>query len=204
MYVIVERLWKIGVIEEFEKFWKKYVKALWPEDLRIILENKKKKISESLESLDENEENLKKIENIFSVKPTVHIYEWIEEVTKLYYKISKQHDYYYTIFNPQVLNKYIPDSLNIFADTVKNRGVEVKELLIEWNISSSYLNKYESKNHKIKILPKDINFLTDTILCEDEIYMISYEKNHIVWTQIINKLLSQTQKQLFIELWKKY
>ena len=77
-----------------------------------------------------------------------------------------------------------------------------KEILVDSAEAREYKKLYESKNHKIKIFNKSTNFESDTIICFDKIYMISYGKKDLSAIEIWNKSLADTQHVLFDELWK--
>ena len=142
MYVVVDRLKKVWIVREFEKFGKKYVEAISPDELRGLIIKKQKALDSSLEDLDENIDSLKSMSNSFSARPTIYIYEWLEQVKKGYSRIASNTKQLSTIFNPQVLHEYSDDMVDIFIQETQARVLTVKELLVQWDVWEEYKDKY--------------------------------------------------------------
>lgn len=206
MYLILEKLKKKSMILEFEKFGIKYAKAVSPKDLFLVLERKKYEIEETRKILKNSIPELEKLENKLSITPKVRFYEGIKEVEKIYENIIQEKNKFYAFFNPEFVKKFMPKYYLKIPENIKKHDRKSQEILIDCNAAQEYFKKFNSKNHQIKIFPKNINFPSDTIITDEKIFMIAYDNNlnYISATEIWSKPLAQTQKVIFDELWDKY
>lgn len=200
MYLILENLKKLNLVDEFEHGGIKYFKCIPVKEIGDVLELKKIKIRETSDLLEKNIADLEKLENRLSITPKVKFFEGKDEVTKAYENILKEKTFM-AIFNPEVVKKTMPVYLTKVAETIKKNALQVRELVTDCKESKNYIKKYNSKNHQIKCLPKNMIFHSDTIICEDKIYMIAYGESEVSATEIHNKSLAQTQKAFFEKLW---
>jgi len=54
------------------------------------------------------------------------------------------------------------------------------------------------------LFPKNIEFPADTILVNNQVFLIAYGDNQVTATEINSPAIYQAQKALFEELWNKY
>lgn len=201
MYLILENLKKLNLVEEFEHGGIKYFKCIPVKDIEEVLKLKEIKIRETSELLERNISDLEKLENRLSITPKVKFFEGKDEVTKVYENVLKEKTFT-AIFNPEVVKKIMPVYLTKVAETIRKNSLKVRELVTDCKEAKDYIKKYNLKNHQIKILPKNMAFYSDTIICKEKIYMISYGDNEISATEIYSEALAKTQKNIFEQLWK--
>jgi hypothetical protein len=84
--------------------------------------------------------------------------------------------------------------------------MQAEEILMDCDEAQEYKKLFSTKLHRIKIFPKEIKFMSDIIITNEKIFLISYDEilSNISATEIHNKNMAQTQKMVFNELWEKY
>ncbi len=200
MYLIIERLTKIGLIEEFQRSGIKYVKCITVKDIPTLIEQKQRKLETDLEAIELQIPQLLEIENKLSITPKVKFYEGAKAVEQMYRNVLEENKFY-AYQNAEKIKKHMPYFFNeIPKEIAKNKGT-AKEFLTETEAAHEYLNKYKTTNHEMKILSKQNKFSSDTIITEEKIFMISYGEAEIAALEIWNKDLAETQKAIFEMMW---
>lgn len=201
MYVILDKLKRRNLIEEFERNGITYVKCIPVKNIPDLLKAKISKIEHVLKISHERLSFLEGIENKLGITPSVKFFEDKEEIMRMYEVVLKEKEFY-AFFNPKLVKKVMPQYYYKIGETIKaNRG-SLKEILVSCPEAYKYKEKFNSRYHQIKILPKEISFSSDTIICRDKIYMIAYGESNVLATEIINPSLATTQWILFEQLWK--
>lgn len=202
MYLILDNLKQNHLIEEFERASVKYFKCIPVKDIENILKAKIKMIENTLDILKNHMGELETLENRLSITPKVKFFEGKEAVMKVYEEVLKENEFL-AFFNPYLVKKCMPEYHFKIPEALKLTGGKAKELLIACEEAREYKKLFNSKKHQIKILPKQDLFESDTIICKEKIYMISYGENEVCATEIYNKSLAQTQRVIFEEMWGK-
>ncbi len=201
MYLVIENLKKAHLIESFQRADILYVKAIPVRHIFDVLKSRERELEQTAKILEEKLPQLEAIENKLSITPRIKFFEGKAEVMKMYESVLKEKNFV-AIFNPKLVKNFMPEYHYQIPDTILKNKCIVKELLVNSSEAEEYKNLYASKKHKIKILPKNVQFASDTIICPDKIYMISYGEKTLSATEIWNKILAETQQVLFNELWK--
>ncbi len=196
-YLILEKLKSLHLIEEFERKGIKYVRCIPAKNLEGIFKRKKRRLQQSLDELQEKLPQLEAIENRLSITPSVRHFEGVEKVKEMYFEIKGD---FYAYFNPAAV-KEIMSGYHLLAERSKRNKWNAKELLVDSPDAKKYKEKYHSKRHQIKLLPKKTKFFSEIIICEDRFYMISYGEKEISATEIKNTSLTNSLKVLFDLLW---
>jgi sugar-specific transcriptional regulator TrmB len=202
MYLILDNLKKNHLIEEFNRGNIKYFKCISVRNIEDVLKAKIKLLESTLDILKNHMSELESLENRLSITPKVKFFEGKEAVMKVYEEVLKEKEFL-AFFNPYLVKKCMPEYHFKIPETLKATGGKARELLIECEEAHEYKKLYNSKKHQIRILPKNDIFESDTIICSEKIYMISYGESDVCATEIYNKSLAQTQKVVFEEVWKK-
>lgn len=202
MYVILERLKKLNLVQEFQQNSILYVKPVAVKSFQEILKTKKRQLEQNEAILAENLPQLEAIENKLSITPLVRFYEGKNAVMQMYEDILKAKEFY-AIFNISIVKEKMPEYYNYVAISLKKSGGKAKEILVFSKEAKLYKNKFSSQKHQIKLLGKGKSFNSDTVLTNDKIYLISYGEKEISGTEIKNPTLANTQKVLFEELWNR-
>ncbi|MCF7830636.1 hypothetical protein K9M41_01390 [Candidatus Gracilibacteria bacterium] len=201
MYLVLEELKKIGLVEEFQRSGMKYVKCIPAKNLPGVLIAQEQKIQQTRELLEKNLPELEELENKLSITPKVKFFEGEEAVKKMYAEVLEEREFK-SFFNPQLMKEMMSEYFYTIPEELKRNRGSAQELLVDCVEAQEYKKKYESSEHEIKILKKGIEFPSDTIISKDKIFMISYGENQISATEIWNASLAETQRVLFHELWK--
>lgn len=202
MYLILDNLKKLDLIEEFERFGIKYFKCIPAKNIAEVLHSRERKIGRTLEIFENYLPELETLENKLSITPKVKFFEGKDNVMKVYEAILKE-DGFCAIFNPKIVKKIMPIYYYKVAETVKKYKLDVRELVVDCAEADWYKKTYNSKTHQIKLLPKNVAFDSDTIICKDKIYMISYGEKEVSATEIFNPSLAHTQRAIFEQMWMK-
>lgn len=202
MYAIMEKLKRTNLVEEFDRSGIRYVKCIRPREIAGILKTHERTIEQTLLELEHALPQLEKLENKLSITPTVRFYEGKKAVMKMYEAVIQENGFF-AYFNPAVVSAVMPEYYFRLAEMLEKRNGEAKELLIAGEKAQQYKKRFESELHKIKFLPYGAEFFSDTIICKNKIFMISYGDKQMSGTEITNPALAQTQRAVFEELWKK-
>lgn len=201
MYVILERLAKLQLIENFDRNGITYFKSISPHALEDILRNQEQKIEETLHLFQKKLPQLEALENKLSITPRVRFFEGKNGAAKMYEEVLKEKEFR-AAFNTKLVKAAMPQYVYKIAEALREHGGRAKELLVDSAEARDYQKRFNSENHRIKILPKGVDFQSDTIICKNKIYMIAYGDGQISATEIVNPSLAKTQMALFEELWK--
>ena len=203
MYLILERLKKAGLIEHFERRGIKYVKALSPENIAHLLENRKLKAQQDLASFEKAIPHLKELENKLSITPKVRFYEGVSEVEQMYQKLMKL-DGYWAYFNPASLKNILPKYFYDLPREYIRRKVHAREIMVNCPEAQEYAKTHKSKYYQFKILPNPQVFYSDMLITEDSMFLMSYgSENQVCGTEIFDPALAQSQRTGFQTLWDK-
>lgn len=201
MYLILDELKNQGLVDELFRNGMRYYKCVSVESLQNLLKVKESKIQYSLELLQDKLPELFALENKLSITPKVKFYEGKEAVSRMYEEVLGTKDFC-AFLNPEIVGKIMPVYLKKFAAEIRKNRYKVRELVVDSKMARAYKKAYNSAFHQIRILPKSMIFYSDTILCRDKVFMISYGESDISAVEIINRSLADTQKAVFEQLWK--
>lgn len=200
MYLILEQLGKLGLVTEFERMGMKYFKCISVESIAAVLTLREDEIKRTREILGEKLTDLRALENKLSVTPKVKFFEGEEAVMAMYESVLNEKGFY-AFFNPGVENRVMKIYLEKVEKAIKANKIKVKEFVVDCKEGREYFARAFSVNHKIKILPKNAKFDSDTVICDDRICMVSYGQKDVSAVVIWNDALVATQKVMFEELW---
>lgn len=202
MYVTLEKLKKLNLIEEFERMGITYIKCIPIDSITDLLKVKERQVEQSINILQEKMPELKALENRLSIFPTVRFFQGKKSVMAIYEEILKEKEFYAT-FSPHIVKKIMPEYVHKLAEELLKKKGSAKEILVCSKEAEEYKEKFHSQKHQIKILPKGRTFESDNIITKEKIYLISYGENQISGTEIHNKSLAKTHRVLFEELWER-
>ncbi|EKD64014.1 MAG: transcriptional regulator, TrmB [uncultured bacterium] len=201
MYSIIERLKKNNLIEEFERSKIRYVKCIPIENLTSVFDEQMHQKTLAISELNLKLPELSMIENKLSATPLIRLFEGKKSVTKMYDEMLQEKQGFYAIFNPKLVKTLMPEYHFVIPDTLRKNKLHAREIIVACEEANEYKSMYESILHQIKIFPKNIRINSDTIIFENKIYMISYDKNEMSGVEIKNEILANTQRVLFEQLW---
>lgn len=200
MYTILDSLEKHQLVESFQRAGIKYVKCVAVKDLEGVLSARQRKIEQTKNLLLEKIPELEAIENKLSITPRVKFHEDVKSVMKMYEEVLEEKEFC-SYFNPKLMKAMMPAYFYEIGEGIKRNKGNARELLVDCKEAKEYQKAYNSKKHQIKILPKTAKFPSDTIICPEKIYMISYGEKEISAIEIINPSLAKSQKEIFDLIW---
>lgn len=201
MYLIIQGLKDLGLIQEFQRDGVKFVKCIPVKTLPDLMSAKRRFLAQTEEMLMSKLGELEILENKLSITPTVHFLEGKSAVSKMYEQVLKEKEFY-ACFNPALVKEQMPEYHFKIPETLLGYGGKAQELLVDCPEAEEYRKKYSTKQHQIKILPSSSVFSSDIIICSDKMYLIAYGENKISATEIISPSLVQTQRVLFELVWE--
>ncbi len=201
MYFILERLEQSGFVQAFERAGIRYVKAIPVHSMPDMLYGQQRQIALAAEALEAKLPELMKLENALSITPTVRFIEGKKAVSKMYDGLVRMQRDFCALMNPEALHEVMPSHYESLAKMVAGSGVKVRELLVRCEEATRYKKKYASARHQIRLLPEGMSFPSDTIIADDQLYMIACGDNQVCATVIVSHSLAATQQAVFNELW---
>ena len=202
MYVMIEKLIKLGLIEQFNNHGATFVKAINAEKLRDLLTTREKRITQAKQDLEKMMPELEQLENRLSITPSVRFYEGRKAVMNMYEEVTKETEIC-AFFNPELVQKNMPEYTEAVANIVKTRKGYAREILVFSSEARKYQQHFQSGKHEIKILPKGVSFGADVLMGKDKIFMVAYGDNQIVGTEIHNTSLAHAHRVMFEQLWER-
>ncbi len=200
MYFVMEKLKRRRLIEEFERVGIKYVKCIPAKSIADVLKAEERNIKQVFLLLQEKLPTLEAVENTLSVTPKVKFSEGKESVMKMYESLMHEKELY-VFFNPETVKRMMPSYLNIIHEIVKEHGSTAKEIAVDCAEARAYKRRFHSMRHHIKLLPKGVTFLSDSIICKERICMMSYGEHQIAAVEIFSPTLASTQRAIFEQVW---
>jgi sugar-specific transcriptional regulator TrmB len=200
MYLTLDHLKDLQLVDHFERNGIKYVKAIQPKEIISLLESKENEIIQTKKDFQSHLQELESLTSRLSITPTVVFFEGKDSTMRLYEEILSKESFD-AFFNPEIVKAAMPEYHYKIGETIEEGHKHVRELLINCPDAIEYKEKFENEKHKIKILPEGTAFTSDTIITNDTIYMISYSDKDISATKIVNTSLASTQRQMFELLW---
>lgn len=201
MYEMLTRLKRLGVIDEWQRGGVTFVKCIPVGSLPDLLKTRERQIEQALENIQTELPKLEQLENKLSITPKVKFYEGKREVMKMYEAVLKEKEFY-AGFNPSLVKRRMPEYYLRVGEELRKKHGKAKELVVDCKEGHAYQKQFVSKLHHIKILPRHVQFPSDTIIGEHTIFMIAYGENEICATEIVNPSLAQTQRALFELVWE--
>jgi sugar-specific transcriptional regulator TrmB len=189
MYEMLSRLKKSHLVEEFERKGMKYVRCIPVKSIGDVLRNREKQIQQTLTLLEDNMEQLEALESSGSITPKVRFFEGKEEVMRMYALIVREPKFC-AFVNLESVKECMPEYHDLIPEMLRDAGGTARELAVDSPEARSYKKKYHSKKHRIGLLPKDLQFTSDVIICEDHLYMTAYGREMMSARQLFEKLWS--------------
>lgn len=200
MYFLLEKLRRRHLVEKFERVGVTYFKAIAPKDIASVLHAEERKLQQTLALLKDELPALEKLENTLSITPKVKFSEGKEAVMAMYESILSEREFCAS-FNPALVKRRMPEYHYRIPEALRENNGRARELLVDCPEAREYKERFHSARHQITILPKDMIFLSDSILCAEKICMITYGEDQIAAIEIFSPTLARTQRAMFDRVW---
>lgn len=203
MYLILEKLLKTGLVSTFVHSNVQHVQPISVAKIAILLDQRQKEIEAAKSILGTQLSELTALEKVSAITPKVKFYEGRLRVEAMYEEVLKEKAFC-AFFHPGRVKEMMLEFYHKIPLSIRDNRGSAKEILVNCKEAEEYKKLYESDKHEIVILPKGVNFSSDSIITKDKIFLVGYGKDTIVGTEIWNSELAKTQITLFELLWSKY
>lgn len=196
MYVLLERLKSQKLITTFTDHGVLHAQAIPMSELPALLSDQQEELNRTRELLIKNLPELQQLEKNHGLIPKVTFYEGVSRIESMYKHVLSEKSFL-SYFHPGRIKKYLPEYFYKIPESIKKNGGMADELLVACPEATEYYNLYNSKRHKVTILPANVSFSSDTIITTEKIFMVGYNEKTIVGTEIWNRELAHTQSTIF-------
>jgi len=199
IYNVLTKLKERGIVSEFQKGHVRFFQATEVQRLIYLQEQKKNKIEQNVELLQEMLPVLQSMQNPYLIKPKVRFYEGSEGIGNLLEEILNNESYD-SYFNPEVAYKNFPDIMDDFQRNAAKKKNKIRELIVQSAETNKYIKKIKSPYHHYKILPKKYFCANDNFVYGDFVAYISYLEGNIA-VVIESAEIARAQKMSFQMMW---
>ncbi len=147
MYLILERLKSIQLVDHFERNGIKYVRAIEPKEIINILDTKENEIIQAKKEFKSRLEELEKLSSKLSITPTVVFFEGKESTMRMYEEILSKESFD-AFFNPEIVKSAMPEYHFKIGETIEKEEKPVRELLVDCPDAIEYKKNLRQKNIK--------------------------------------------------------
>ncbi len=199
LYNVLEKLGKLGVVNEYSKGKVRYFRACEPQKLIKLQETKKRKIDENILQLQRVLPLLQNMKNPLSQSPQVRYYKGKEEIERLLRETLVHHSFL-AYFNPTTAYEVISDSIEYFLVEQEKKKMDIRELVVASKDTKRYIASIKNPNHQCRVLPKKYDFFSDNIIYGNSIAFISYLEEPI-GVVIESEDIVRTYRAVFEIMW---
>lgn len=201
MYVVLERLRKLGLVTSFTHLGVIYVQAIPMAELPAKLADRQGEIERARNNLIKSLPVLQKLEKTSGLVPKVTFYEGKNRVEMMYEHVLKE-KVFMAFLNPEKIKKMMPKYYHKIPEVLRDNRGRARELLVNCEEAVEYKKLYNDERHEIKVLDTGVVFASDTIITDNKIFMVGYSESEVMGTEIWNEELAKTQKAVFEIVWK--
>src|SRR3989344_4416792 len=188
MYVLLDRMIASGLVTEFAHQGIKHVQPLAIHSLESLFQKKQQALSDAQALLIQNLPRLTKLEKSSKLRPKVRFFEGTRRVEDMYEEVLEESSFV-AYFHPGRVKAHMPAYFHKIPQTLRERGGKARELLVRSREANEYISSYRSDKHQMKMLPIGVDFSSDTIITEEKIYLVGYDPEDVVGTEIWNREL---------------
>ncbi len=196
VYSVIDQLKSKGLIQETYDGLKKKFAAQDPEYLESLLEQRKKELQDLIPQLTAMRANR-------GDQAVIKFYEGLESVKSVYESLIRDIKPYqdYMIIADQAKWLLLDEKwFRGFTEKRAKLNIRIRALFTDSPITQEWVKKQKNFNMEVKILPKEMNITTDTVITPQK-YWIHDLHTPTFGMVITNKSIISTQQQLFEILW---
>jgi hypothetical protein len=197
-YLMLRSLEGRGLVSEVDRGKVLHFVAEPPESLLSYLDNREQEIA-GLKVLAEGAlPQLRALTKPLIDQPHVTLLHGLDGMKQIYRSILKNE--FVGIFNPEIMYGAFSENIvtKLFGKKVRLRG---RDLLVDNAAAKRYLREMQQDDeYQIRILPKDAQFSTDTIIFEDTVALFSYDSELSI-IRIENRNIADAFRAWFEVLW---
>lgn len=197
-YIILRELEEMGLVSEVEQKSILEFIAEPPERLISLLKDRERKYKDLQQLVEGAMPALNAMTRAYAGSPRVTVLKGLDGMKQVYRDILTRE--YVGIYNPQ-------SSLEAFGDNIvtmlfgKGATLKGRDLIVDNEGAKQYLKDVPcNANYKIKLLPKDVQFETDTIVFGDTVTLFAFDDERTI-IRIDNAKIAQAFRTWFEMMW---
>ncbi|PIR54523.1 hypothetical protein COU75_00385 [Candidatus Peregrinibacteria bacterium CG10_big_fil_rev_8_21_14_0_10_42_8] len=197
-YVILDKLQQRGIVSEIMKGKMQNFVAEFPQRLLSYLQDRQNELDELETLLEDAIPHLESLTSPLAGTPRVTMLHGVEGMKQIYRDVL-QHEFI-GLFNTESMYQSFGENIvtKIYGKNVKLRG---RDLLIDNAGAQNFLKEVQQHaGYHIRLLPKNTQFATDTIVFGDTIALFSYDDEKSI-VRIENQNLADTFRSWFEVMW---
>lgn len=196
IYEIINNLKKKGIFDETVKGKKRLFIASGPENIKSILLNQERLFEKILPEL-------KSFSGLETAKPKIKFYENVEEIKKAYEDIivSKPEEVLSISSVSSIADLLGWDWGNNYITERVSKKIPVRVITNYFEGVEEFMKRDEKELRKIKILPKDKQFVIDIEIYNNKVLFLSLKKEMMALL-IESKTISDSMKMFFEIMWQ--
>ncbi len=133
-------------------------------------------------------------------KPKIRYYEGKEELWNVYTKIMfPSEELYFFGTDIEKVQKTFPDLFNYWLKKYHPKNKKTMEIVSHNEAGLNFIKDY-GKTHPIRIMPKTLSVLADSVISENKIFIVSLD--NLLGVLIESEDLAKTYKNFFLLAWQ--
>jgi sugar-specific transcriptional regulator TrmB len=196
-YTLIESLQKKGLINIDVNGFKKAYTAASPEQLELIIDQKREEFKKQLPEL-------LSLHNLKGGESFIKYYEGNEAVLSVYennLKDIKPGEKYMVISDAEKVFDIYGKRFNQFVERRAKLDLDIR-MILQDNAWSRDYKKYEKNyNHSVRFLPKETNLVTNLVITPQRV-LIHQINPPVIGIVIENKSVVKMHQEIFEVLWK--
>lgn len=200
MYVLLKELEVRGLVEEFNKGGIKYFRCVGASGIADLLRSQEKHIRRTLAVLQESIPLFEVFAGRLGIVPTMKFYDQREAIGKLYESMLREKEFI-AASHPAALREAMPEYHQLIPEAVaKNKG-EARVLLVDSADARVYRREHQSRVLRIKFLPPQMVFRSDTFVSGDRVCHMAYGDNRPWAAEVRSHSLAEIIRKIFDQTW---
>lgn len=198
-YIVIKSLTKKGIVSRYEKFNVQYFSAAQPNVLMSYLKDKKSKIENEINILEDNLDKLNQIEDRQNNNTKVHYYEGFEGVKHIYEDNLQDNKLIRTFVGLEKLTKQLSNYLK--EDYLVKRidkKITVKAIVSQNELGNMFDPSEDKDSFRTrKVIPGNKKLSSQISIYKDKVSFISYHKEDYKGVIIQDASFAETMKSVF-------
>jgi len=198
VYLLLRNLEEKGLVSEIERGKVIHFVAESPERLKQYVEERERELKSLSPLIDGILPILSSLTKPLTGAPRVTMLKGVSGMKQMYR--DALHQEICGMFNPAANYKAFGE--NIVSITLGKTPIRGRDLLVDGPATKRYLKEIPPhEDYVVRLLPKETQFETDTMIVGDVVYLIAYDNEQTI-VRIENKNIADAFRAWFEILWK--
>ena len=170
-----------------------------PDKLYTLIQIQSIELQKKRNELEMSMDKLRKMYNPYTSVPKITYYEWADGIKKMMSKLMDDKEYAYVFSAWDYLSEEIWNVVDIYQEKA---SIPDDFKLFR---SKKYKDKHDTDDERFqtKYFKGIEELTTDIRITKDTVSFISWDSDYPVWVLIQNNDISESFKNIFLELWKR-